>query len=131
MTAEMLRCTREGRGMETCWLKEFDELEACNWLRKKTQEELREIHGIEERVEILDQLSGKLITFGKCDCYGTSSAYDTPGVVDWKSGNEGGPTKLCLARSIRIVTNCSSSIPGVLGSFGYRSARKCSLDFSD
>ncbi|HET6886604.1 MAG TPA: DUF2800 domain-containing protein [Candidatus Udaeobacter sp.] len=88
VTAEMLRKTLAKEPMETVWLKEFDELEACNWLWKKTQEELREIHGIEERVDIWDPLAGKLITFGRCDCYGEHTM-GIPGLVDWKSGNEG------------------------------------------
>ena len=88
VTAEMLRKTLAGEPMETLWLKEFDELEACNWLWKKTQEELTEIQGIEEKVEIWDSLSGELITFGRCDCYG-KHAMGLPGLVDWKSGSEG------------------------------------------
>lgn len=87
-TAEMLRKTLAHEPMENVWLKEFDELAACNWLWKKTQEELPEIHGIEERVEIWDAMAGTLITFGRCDCYGTH-AMGLPGLVDWKSGSGG------------------------------------------
>jgi hypothetical protein len=65
VTAEMLR---KGKEMETFWLKEPDELEACHWLFDRTKEELTKIEGIEQKVEIWDTLSGKLITFGKCDC---------------------------------------------------------------
>ena len=88
-TAEMLRCTKEGRNMDTVWLKEADEFEACQWLWKKTQEELKEIHGIEERLEVRDPFSGELITFGTCDCRGTNARYNLPGLVDWKSGRVG------------------------------------------
>ena len=85
VTAEMLR---KGKTLETFWLKERDEKEACEWLWEKTHEELREIHGIEERVEIWDQRAGELITFGRCDCYGEHTS-GMPGLIDWKSGRGG------------------------------------------
>ena len=88
-TAEMLRKTLAHEEIETCWLKEEDELEACSWLFRKTQEELREIHGIEEKVEVTDPLTGQALTFGRLDCHGISAQSGLPGLVDWKSGRYG------------------------------------------
>ena len=83
-TAHMLRGEAE-----TLWLKDAEEFDACQWLAEKTREELREIAGIEERLEIRDPLSGELITFGTADCHGTNAQFSLPGLVDWKSGKEG------------------------------------------
>lgn len=90
LTAEMLRCTQEGREMDSFWLgvretMDQEAQEACYWLWKKTREELTEIQGIEERLEIRDTTSGELVTFGRCDCYG-KHRLGLSGLVDWKSG---------------------------------------------
>jgi hypothetical protein len=66
-----------------------DEQEAAVWLAEKTLGILGSVQGMGERVEIIDPLSGEVITYGTLDVWGWGWGNERPPrpvLIDWKTG---------------------------------------------